>query len=160
MLAQRFTPVPAEISDGHARCTSGSVVDIERRQELVMKKIETLIQAQNWESVREQLSALGIRGTLRQVNTFGYAPPTRAVHRGTSYEMNIASGLELALVVRDELVEQIVSALEANGCVEVLVSPVERLQASSDSQPAAAAVQRAPSRERPAVSRSRVFSYT
>lgn len=124
-----------------------------------MKKIETLVQSEKWESMREQLSALGVRGTLREVNTFGYAPPTRGVYRGTSYLMNIAPGLELALVVRDEMLEQVSALLEANGSGEILVSPAELIEASAPPQ-RARVVQRAALAEAATHLRNRVFSHT
>ncbi len=76
-----------------------------------MKKIDTLIHPHSWDEARATLESLGIRVTLREVRTFGYAPPKREVYRGSAYVQDLCPELELSAIVEDERVEATLAAL-------------------------------------------------
>ena len=91
-----------------------------------MKKIETVIHPHLWPQARAAFETLGVRATLREVQTFGRTPPRRDVYRGSPYVVELTPELELATVVGDEQAESVILALEnLGGTVEILVSSVE-----------------------------------
>jgi len=91
-----------------------------------MKKVETVIHPQQWEETQAVLRTLSVASVLRQVHTFGRTPPRHEVYRGLPYTFATALGLELAFVVRDEVLESAVLALAAViGDREILVSSVD-----------------------------------
>jgi len=91
-----------------------------------MKRIDALIHPLHWEDARSILEGLGARATVREVKTFGYAPPRCEVYRGSAYLRDVTPELELTLLVEDERVETAIAALETLGREgEVLVSAVD-----------------------------------
>ena len=98
-----------------------------------MKKIETIICPQNWDSMRAELRTLGVSATLREVRVFGRTPPKREVYRGSPYTVDTTVELELTMLVRDELLESTISSLRrATGEADILVTPVEHVVRSGD----------------------------
>ena len=98
-----------------------------------MKKIETIICPQNWDSTRELLGTLGVAATLREVKTFGRVPSRREVYRGSPYTVDTSTELELTMLVQDELLESTISAVSrVTGGAEILVTGVEYLVRSGD----------------------------
>ena len=93
-----------------------------------MKKIDTLIHPLSWDNARIALERLGLRVTLREVRTFGYAPPKREVYRGSAYVQDLCPELELSAIVEDDRVEATLAALARIGQTgEVSVSTVDGL---------------------------------
>ncbi len=91
-----------------------------------MKKLEAIIHPRQWEDTQAVLSTLNVAATLRQVQTFGHAPPRREVYRGLPYVLDTLTQLEMTFLVRDELLESAIFALEAViGNSDILVSSVE-----------------------------------
>ena len=91
-----------------------------------MKKIETVIHPQLWPEARAALQPLGMRATLREVQTFGHTAPRREVYRGSAYLVELTTELELAIVVEDAQAERVISALQRIAMdAEVIVTTVE-----------------------------------
>src|SRR4051794_31724942 len=97
-----------------------------------MKRIDTVIKPSLWQETRAIFEALGVRATLREVQTFGRVPPRREVYRGSAYFVDLSAELELTALVEDDRVENAVLALEGIGpSAEILVSSVESVRFGS-----------------------------
>ena len=102
-----------------------------------MKKINALIRPLQWEEARAALETLGVAASLREVRTFGHIPPRREVYRGSAYFLDTAIEFELTMLVKDELLESTLIALEsATTDAEIVVTSVERVIGSKQAQPA------------------------
>ena len=93
-----------------------------------MKKLNALIRPSQWDEARVALETLGVAVSLREVRTFGHIPARREVYRGSAYFLDTANELELTMLVRDELLDSTIMALEAATTdSEIVVTSVERV---------------------------------
>ncbi len=78
-----------------------------------MVKIEAIIKPFKLEAVQEALVSEGIHGmTLSEVKGFGRQKGHKEIYRGAEYEVNFVPKLLLMLVVDENHVEKVVSAIQ------------------------------------------------
>lgn len=81
-----------------------------------MKKIEAIIRPSKLDDVKDALDKYGVRGmTVSQVVGCGLQKGHTQVYRGTEYSINLLSKIKLELVVRDNVVEDIVKIITTTG---------------------------------------------
>lgn len=77
-----------------------------------MKKITAIIKPFKLEEVRESLSTLGISGmTVCEVKGFGRQLGHTESYRGAEYSVDFLPKIQLVLVVTDEMVDPVISAI-------------------------------------------------
>ena len=77
-----------------------------------MRKIEAIIKPFKIDDVKEALQQIGIQGmTLIEVKGFGRQKGHTEVYRGAEYVVDFLPKLKLEIVVKDELVEQVVETI-------------------------------------------------
>ncbi len=77
-----------------------------------MKKIEAIIQPFKLEEVKEALKAIGIDGmTITEVRGHGRQKGHKEVYRGQEYQVDLLPKVKVELVVADDRLEEIASAL-------------------------------------------------
>lgn len=99
-----------------------------------MKRIECIIRPVRFEAVKEALNDLGISGmTVTDVRGFGRQQGHTEKYRGSTYVVNLLPKIKVEIVVPDERVEEVVSAiLEAArtgeiGDGKIFIAPVEEV---------------------------------
>ena len=82
-----------------------------------MKKVEAIIKPFKLDDVKEALHKLGVQGlTVTEVKGFGRQKGHTELYRGAEYVVDFLPKIKLEVVVGDELVDKIVTAiLEAAG---------------------------------------------
>ncbi len=81
-----------------------------------MKKIEAIIRPSKLDDVKDALDKYGVRGmTVSQVVGCGLQKGHTQVYRGTEYSINLLSKIKLELVVKDNMVEDIVKIITTTG---------------------------------------------
>jgi nitrogen regulatory protein P-II 1 len=79
-----------------------------------MKKIEAIIQPFKLEEVKEALKAIGIDGmTITEVRGHGRQKGHKEVYRGQEYQVDLLPKVKVEMVVGDERLEEVASALAA-----------------------------------------------
>jgi nitrogen regulatory protein P-II 1 len=79
-----------------------------------MKKIEAIIQPVKLEEVKEALKAIGIDGmTITEVRGHGRQKGHKEVYRGQEYQVDLLPKVKVEMVVGDERLEEVASALAA-----------------------------------------------
>jgi nitrogen regulatory protein P-II 1 len=98
-----------------------------------MKKIEAIIRPFKLDDVRDGLKEIGINGlTITEVKGYGHQKGHTEFHRGTEYRIHTLPKFKLEIVVPDERVDGIVTAiikLAHTGQVgdgKIFVLPVEQ----------------------------------
>jgi nitrogen regulatory protein P-II 1 len=77
-----------------------------------MKKIEAIVQPFKIDDVREALMDAGVKGmTLTEVKGYGRQKGHTEVYRGTEYKVDFLPKILIELVVKDSMVEQVVSTI-------------------------------------------------
>ncbi|MEK6528024.1 MAG: P-II family nitrogen regulator [Nitrospirota bacterium] len=77
-----------------------------------MKKIEAIIKPFKLDEVKKAVNALGVQGmTVAEVKGFGRQKGHIEFYRGAEYDINFVSKIQVEIVVPDQLVEQVVSAI-------------------------------------------------
>ncbi|MFT5087550.1 MAG: nitrogen regulatory protein P-II 1 [Candidatus Latescibacterota bacterium] len=77
-----------------------------------MKLLKCVVRPNALERVKEALSGLGIMGmTVSEVKGFGRQKGHKEVYRGAEYIIDFTPKVEIEVVVKDDLVEQAVSAV-------------------------------------------------
>ncbi|MEN3002550.1 MAG: P-II family nitrogen regulator [Armatimonadota bacterium] len=77
-----------------------------------MKRIECIIRPIRFEAVKEALNEIGVYGmTVTDVRGFGRQQGHTEKYRGSTYTINLLPKLKLEVVVPDERVEEVVSAI-------------------------------------------------
>jgi len=77
-----------------------------------MKKIEAIIQPFKLEEVKEALKAIGIDGmTITEVRGHGRQKGHKEVYRGQEYQVDLLPKVKVEMVVGDERLEEVASAL-------------------------------------------------
>ena len=97
-----------------------------------MKKIEAIIKPFKLDDVKDAVLALGVEGmTITEVRGFGRQKGRVEIYRGAEFVPEFLSKIKVEVVVADELVEKIVTAIseaaktEEVGAGKIFVSPVE-----------------------------------
>jgi len=77
-----------------------------------MKKIEAIIQPFKLEEVKEALKAIGVDGmTITEVRGHGRQKGHKEVYRGQEYQVDLLPKVKVELVVGDDRLEEIATAL-------------------------------------------------
>ena len=77
-----------------------------------MKKIEAVIKPFKLEDVKEALSELEITGmTVSEVKGYGRQQGHSELYRGAEYVVDFLPKIKIELVVKDEMVDQILNAI-------------------------------------------------
>jgi len=77
-----------------------------------MKRIEAIIRPIRFEAVKEALNDIGVYGmTITDVRGFGRQQGHTEKYRGSTYTLNLLPKIKLEVVVPDERVEEVVSAI-------------------------------------------------
>jgi len=77
-----------------------------------MKLLKCVVRPNALERVKEALSGLGIMGmTVSEVKGFGRQKGHKEVYRGAEYVIDFTPKVEIEVVIKDDLVEQAVSAV-------------------------------------------------
>src|SRR3954452_21480438 len=79
---------------------------------MLMKKIEAIIQPFKLEDVKEALKGIGVDGmTVSDVRGHGRQKGHKEVYRGQEYEVDLLPKVKLELVVPDDRLEDVLSAV-------------------------------------------------
>ena len=77
-----------------------------------MKKIEAIVKPFKLDEVREALSELGVTGlTVTEVKGFGRQKGHTELYRGAEYVVDFLPKVKLEIIVKDEVVTQVVDAV-------------------------------------------------
>ena len=77
-----------------------------------MRLIEAIIKPFKLDDVREALSAKGVEGlTVTEIKGFGRQKGHTELYRGAEYVVDLLPKLKLEILVRDEDVEEVISAI-------------------------------------------------
>ena len=80
-----------------------------------MKKIEAIIKPFKLDDVKEALSQVGVEGlTVTEVKGFGRQKGHTELYRGAEYVVDFLPKIKLEIVVRDEIVERVIEAIETS----------------------------------------------
>jgi nitrogen regulatory protein P-II 1 len=97
-----------------------------------MKKVEAIIKPFKLDEVKDALSETGIRGmTVTEVKGFGRTGGKKEVYRGSAYVVDFVPKVKIEIVVPDDLVQQVVDAIERSaktgriGDGKIFVLPVD-----------------------------------
>ena len=97
-----------------------------------MKKVEAIIKPFKLDDVRDQLFEIGIRGlTVSEVKGFGRQKGHTELYRGAEYVVDFLPKVKIEVVVDDEQVEEVITAIIAGartnriGDGKIFVSTVE-----------------------------------
>lgn len=78
-----------------------------------MKKVEAIIKPFKLDEVKEALNEIGIQGiTVSEVKGFGRQKGHTELYRGAEYVVDFLPKIKLEIVVSDEIVAQVVEAIE------------------------------------------------
>lgn len=78
-----------------------------------MKLVMAVIKPFKLDEVREALTTLGIQGlTVSEVKGFGRQKGQTEIYRGAEYAVNFLPKVKIEVAVGDELVDQVVEALQ------------------------------------------------
>jgi nitrogen regulatory protein PII len=98
-----------------------------------MKLVVAIIRTYKLEEVQEALMQLGIaRFNVTEAKRFGAQKGHTVIHRGTQYAMGFVPKIKIEVVVRDNLVDNVVDAIvrsahtDEPGDGEVIVTGIER----------------------------------
>jgi len=98
-----------------------------------MKKIECIIKPFKLDDVKSVLTDLGIAGmTVSEVRGFGRQKGHTELYRGAEYQIDFIPKVKIELVVSDEEVSDIVSAVQKEACTgrigdgKIFVTPVDQ----------------------------------
>jgi nitrogen regulatory protein P-II 1 len=77
-----------------------------------MKKVEAIIKPFKLDEVKESLGAIGIQGiTVSEVKGFGRQKGHTELYRGAEYVVDFLPKVKLEIVVKDDMVTQVVDAI-------------------------------------------------
>jgi nitrogen regulatory protein P-II 1 len=77
-----------------------------------MKKVEAIIKPFKLDEVKESLAEIGVHGmTVTEVKGFGRTGGKKEVYRGSAYVVDFVPKVKLEIVVPDESVRQVVTAI-------------------------------------------------
>lgn len=97
-----------------------------------MKKLEAIIRPSKLDDVKDALDKYGVRGmTVSQVVGCGLQKGHTQVYRGTEYSINLLSKVKLELVVKDNMLEDVIKIITTSGRTgeigdgKIFIYPVE-----------------------------------
>src|SRR5207245_11466891 len=97
-----------------------------------MKKIEAIIKPFKLDEVKQRLTSAGITGmTISEVKGFGRQKSHTELYRGAEYVVDFLPKVKLDIIVSDELVSQVVEAIQRAaktgriGDGKIFVLPIE-----------------------------------
>ena len=77
-----------------------------------MKKVEAIIKPFKLDEVKEGLSSIGVQGlTVSEVKGFGRQKGHTELYRGAEYVIDFLPKVKLEVIVKDELVSQVVETI-------------------------------------------------
>jgi nitrogen regulatory protein P-II 1 len=77
-----------------------------------MKKIEAIIKPFKLDDVKDRLREIGVQGmTVSEVKGFGRTGGKKEVYRGSAYVVDFVPKVRVQIVVKDEMVKDVVEAL-------------------------------------------------
>jgi nitrogen regulatory protein P-II 1 len=77
-----------------------------------MKKVEAIIKPFKLDEVKESLSSIGVQGlTVSEVKGFGRQKGHTELYRGAEYVVDFLPKVKLEIIVKDELVSQVVETI-------------------------------------------------
>jgi nitrogen regulatory protein P-II 1 len=77
-----------------------------------MKKIEAIIKPFKLDDVKDRLREIGVQGmTVSEVKGFGRTGGKKEVYRGSAYVVDFVPKVRIQIVVKDEMVKDVVEAL-------------------------------------------------
>jgi nitrogen regulatory protein P-II 1 len=98
-----------------------------------MKKIECIIKPFKLDDVKSVLTDMGIAGmTVSEVRGFGRQKGHTELYRGAEYQIDFIPKVKIELVVSDEQVADIVTAVQKEACTgrigdgKIFVSPIDQ----------------------------------
>ena len=78
-----------------------------------MKKIEAIIKPFKLDDVKDGLSSLGVKGlTVSEVRGFGRQRGHKEIFRGSEYQVDFVSKIELGIVVDSDLAAQVINVIK------------------------------------------------
>ena len=78
-----------------------------------MKKIEAIVKPHKLDEVKHALTKIGVQGmTVTEVKGFGRQRGHTEVYRGAEYTIDFVPKSKIELIVVDELVTQVIEAIE------------------------------------------------
>jgi len=99
-----------------------------------VKKVEAIIRPFKLDEVKESLADIGVQGmTVTEVKGFGRTGGKKEVYRGSAYVVDFVPKVKVEVVVTDELVRQVVDAVQAAaqtgriGDGKIFVCPVDEV---------------------------------
>jgi len=99
-----------------------------------MKKVDAIIKPFKLDEVKESLSAIGIQGiTVTEVKGFGRQKGHTELYRGAEYVVDFLPKVKLEILVKDEMVADVVAAIEKAaktgriGDGKIFVTPVDEV---------------------------------
>jgi nitrogen regulatory protein P-II 1 len=100
----------------------------------IMKKIEAIIKPFKLDDVKDRLREIGVQGmTVSEVKGFGRTGGKKEVYRGSAYVVDFVPKVRIQIVVKDEMVKDVVEALMAVartghiGDGKIFVTPIEEV---------------------------------
>ena len=97
-----------------------------------MKKVEAIIKPFKLDEVKEALSSVGVQGmTVSEVKGFGRQKGHTELYRGAEYVVDFLPKVKIEIIVRDDLVAQVVDAIARSaktgriGDGKIFVVPVD-----------------------------------
>jgi nitrogen regulatory protein P-II 1 len=99
-----------------------------------MKKIEAIIKPFKLDDVKDRLREIGVQGmTVSEVKGFGRTGGKKEVYRGSAYVVDFVPKVRVQIVVKDEMVKDVVEALMGVartghiGDGKIFVEPIEEV---------------------------------
>ena len=99
-----------------------------------MKKIEAIIKPFKLDDVKDRLREIGVQGmTVSEVKGFGRTGGKKEVYHGSAYVVDFVPKVRIQIVVKDEMVKDVVEALMAVartghiGDGKIFVTPIEEV---------------------------------
>jgi len=97
-----------------------------------MKKVEAIIKPFKLDEVKDALTAIGITGmTVSEVRGFGRTLGKAEIFRGSAYQIDFVPKIKIEVVVPDEMVNAVLSAIETSaktgriGDGKIFIIPIE-----------------------------------
>jgi nitrogen regulatory protein P-II 1 len=101
-----------DLTVGITGAAGGAIGRQSRRDDKDMTKLEAVIQPSKLDAVKEALIAIGIDGlTVLEVRGHGRQKGHTEFYRGREYSVDLLPKIKLEIVLRDEVVEEVVKTI-------------------------------------------------
>ncbi len=88
------------------------MLKIKNAKEIIMKKIEAIVQPQKFEAVKDALVKEGItRMTVLEAEGYGRQEGKTEIFRGQEYEVNLLPKVYIMIIVNDDFLDKAVDAI-------------------------------------------------